>query len=137
MAPVGLALRVLLGIAVDLRGRGEEKPTAVLPREREQVLGAASVDRHDLQAQTPEVQRAGRAGQMENPVHGGQGRGQFLADVGIDERKAGPVGQRGHARAKAGEQIVQAPDLVVVGKQCLTDVGANHAGATDDEHTHC
>ena len=70
------------------------------------------------------IRGAGRAGEMEHVVDRPVDRDR-LGDVVLDEAEARPFEQVGDVPAVAGQQVVDADDLVPLGEEPLAEVGAD------------
>ena len=68
VAPVVLGLRVDLGVAVDLAGRGEQEAGALELGHAEHVVGAVGADLERVQRQPQVVDRARRRGEVVDEV---------------------------------------------------------------------
>ena len=132
ITPVGFRLRVDLGIAVNLRGRGEEKQRLLGPGETEHVVGA---ERADLQG----------GNGMVGVVDGGGGRGKVqhgidrvvhverLADVVLDGLEGLMVTEVRDVLRRTRYQVVDADDPPAIRQQPFAEVGAEEARPTRDD----
>ena len=124
-AAVGLGLGMDLRVAVDLAGRG-------LQDLRPAALGHAQhVDRphhrglHGLDGVVLVVARRGGTGQVVDLVDLQEDR---QGDVVADQLEVGPAKQVGDVRLLAGEEVVQADDVVPPLQQPLAEMRAEKAG---------
>ena len=77
------------------------------------------------------VDRRGRAGEVEDLV---DLHGQRLLHVVADQLEARVVEQVLDVGARAGEEVVEAHDLVPIGEQALAQMRAEEAGAAGDQN---
>src|SRR5260221_2752444 len=130
VAPVVLFLRVDLGVAVDLAGRGDEEAGALELGDPEHVMGAVGADLERVQRQAQVVDRARRRGE-------GGDEGDLLGDVDVRgdvdvaelERIVTDVGD---VLQRPGLEVVEADHPVPLAKQVLAEVGPEEAGAAGD-----
>ncbi len=133
VAPVGLFLRVLLGIAVDLGGGGEEEAGSLRLGQAEAVVGAERADLQGLDGQLEIVDGRGGRGEVEDEVDRALHL-ERLRDVVLQVLEALPVAEMGDVLLPPGEQIVDADHAVTLGEGPLAEVGAEEAGAARDDH---
>ena len=119
------------GVAVHLRGRGLEDPAPETLGQAQHVDGAMHAGLGRLHGIVLIVDRRGRAGEIVD-----------LVDLDI-ERKRHVVAHQLEARMAdqmldvalaAGEEIVDANDVVAVGNQAIAQVRAEKAGTAGDQH---
>ena len=80
------------------------------------------------------VDRAGRAGEMQHVVDRPVDLDR-LGDVVLDERKCGLLEQVGDVPPVAGQQVVDADDLVAVGEEPLAQVRADEPRPAGDHRS--
>ena len=132
VAPVVLGLRVDLGVAVDLAGRGDQEAGALELGDAEHVVGAVRADLERVQRQPQVVDRAGRRGEVVDEVDV-LGDVDVLDDVDVAEVE-GRVADVLDVLQRAGLEVVDADHPVPLAEQVLAEVGAEEAGAAGD-HT--
>ena len=138
-AAIILLLRVHLGIAIDLAGRGEQEARAGLLGQPQQVAAcrprwsaSCARDRPDTAA----ARRRRRDCRCADAIRAARGprRGSGLDDVRLDE-----AGNRGWLRSSAqvrgarGLQIVEADDFSAALEQRRAQMRADEAGAAGDQ----
>src|SRR3954452_8157422 len=132
VAPVGLLLRMDLGIAVDLRRRGQQEAGALGLREAECVVGAVGADLERVQRQARVVDRAGRRGHV---VHEIDRLVDVVVrrDVRLDEAEVVAVLDVRDVVEIAGLEVVHADDAVALRDQVIAEVRAQEAGSAGYE----
>jgi hypothetical protein len=130
VAPVVLALRVHLRVAVDLAGRGLQDLGLHALGQAEHVDGTVHAGLGGLHRVVLVVHRRGRAGEVVD-----------LVDLDV-ERKGHVVAQQLEARMadqvldvapRTGEEVVDAQHVVAAFEQLLAQVRAQEAGTAGDE----
>ena len=129
VAEVVLGLGVNLGVAIHLGGGCLQEGGALLERKLEHMARAFGVHAQGGDAVGVVAHRAGGAGHVEDGVNR-PFLWQGLDDVVLDELEAAARQQGGDVVAAAGEQIIDAHDVVAGVEQGLAKVGADEAGAT-------
>ena len=131
VAPVGLLLGMLQGVAVDLRRGREHEPGVLRLGQPERLVRAerAHLQRRDRQLQV--VDRAGRARPVEHHVHGAVDV-DVVGDVVLDEQEIA-VRQVRHVRDVAGQEVVDADDRVAEVEERFRQVRSDEAGRTGDD----
>src|SRR6266511_934786 len=133
VAPVALWLRVHLGVAVDLAGRGEQEASALLLGEAKGVVGSQRADLERLDRVAQVVDRAGGRGEMEHRVDR-PGDVDVVGHVHLDELEvlAAEILDVG---GPAGEQGVHADDLEPLGQQPAAQVRPEETGPAGDHRS--
>jgi len=132
VAPVRLGLRVDEGVAVDLRGRGEEKAGLLGPGQAEQVVGAQGPDLDDLDRDGREIGRRRGRREVEHHLHRSRD-GDPFADVVILEMEAGPVPEPVEVAPGRGDEVVEDQHLEAAIEKLFAEVGADETGAARDD----
>jgi hypothetical protein len=131
VAPIGFRLRVLGRIAVHFAGRGNQHARAALAGHVEQVQRALDGGANGAHGIALVVNGRRRASQVEDLVHL---HGQRLLHVVAEKLEARMLAQVRDVGVRAGEEVVQAHDLVPVGQQALAQVRADKARASSDQY---
>ena len=134
VAPVRLRLRVHLRVAVDLGGRGEHE-TGVLVAGQAQGVQRADrphLQRLDRHAEVVDGRR--RAGEVQDEVDRAADV-DVVGDVRPDQPEAGVGSEVRDVLRGAGEEVVEADDLVATVEQRLAQVGAEEPRAAGDDGT--
>ena len=131
VAPVGLLLRMLERIAVDLGGRREHERRALGLGQPERLVRAERADLQRRDRQLEIVDRAGRAGPVQHEVHRAVDV-DVVGDVVLDEGEVA-VDQVRDVRRVAGQQVVDADHLVAAIEQRFGQVRADESGRTGDD----
>ena len=137
VAPVGLGLRVHLRVAVDLAGRGQEEAGALGLGQAEGVVGAEAADLQGLDRHLEVVDGRRRAGEVHarrRPAPGTHTKRLTSCSTNVKPWLAEEVLDVG---GRAGDEVVDADDLVAPGEQGVGEVRAEEAGpAGDDDAGH-
>ena len=129
VAPVVLGLRVDLGVAVDLAGRGLEDLRLGPLGQAQHVDRAVHAGLGGLHRVVLVVDRRGRAGQVVDLVDLDVER---EGDVVAHQLEVRVVQQVDDVVLGAGEEVVDAQHVVAVGQQAVAQVRAEEAGAAGD-----
>ena len=116
VAPVVLALRVHEGIAVDLRGGGEEEAGAPGLGEAESAIGPERADLEGLDGIIEVVDRARRTREVQHPIERTLDLDE-VRDIVQHELKAGMLAEVGDVGRVTGEEIVHSDDAVILCQQ--------------------
>ncbi len=132
VSPVIFGLRMNFGVAVDLGGAGEQEPGVLGLGQAQGVVGAerAHLERWDRMCQV--VDGAGRTGEMEHVVHRSIDLDR-LGDIVLDEAERRPLQEGGQVTAAAGQQVVDADDLIAVAQESLAEMRADETRSTGDD----
>jgi len=131
MAPVALALRVLGRIAVDLGGRRDQDARPGLARHLQQIERALHRGPDGTHGVALVVHRRCGAGQVEDLVDLHGQRVLHVMAVQLETR----VGQQvRHIGACAGEEVVQAHDIVAFLDQAFAQVRAEKPSPSCDQY---
>jgi hypothetical protein len=103
-------LRVDLGIAVDLGGRGKEEGRSFFQSKTEAFMGAVRPDLEGVDWPLEVVDRGGRGGEVEHVVDF-TGDMHVVGDVVVDEAELLVTHQVGHILGVACDQVVETGDL--------------------------
>ena len=131
--PVRLRLRVHLGVAVHLGGGRLQDPRADPFREPEHIDGPQDARLDGLHRVVLVVDRRGGAGQVVDPVHLQEDR---FRDVVAHQFEPVVVHEVDDVVLAAGEEVVQADDVVPLPEEPFAEVGTDEAGAAGDENAH-
>ena len=131
IAPVVLLLRVGQRVAIHLAGRGLENARAAAPGEIEHVDGAVHGGLHGLHGVVLVVDRARRAGEVEDAVHL---QAQRLRHIVADELEIRLAQKMGDIRLGAGEQVVEADDIRALGHQAFAKMRTDESRPSGNEH---
>ena len=131
VAPVGLFLRMLQRVAVDLRRRRDDEARVLRLGEAERLVRAQRADLQRRDRQLEVVDRAGRARPVQHQVDRAVDV-DVVRDVVLHEHEVAPGEVRDVVDA-AGQQVVDADDGPAAVEERLGKVGADEAcGAGDD-----
>ncbi len=131
VAPVGLLLRVLERIAVDLGGGRDHEGRALGLRQAERLVRAERADLQRLDRQLEVVHRAGGAGPVQHVVHRAVHL-DVVRDVVADELEVA-IAQVRDVGQVSGQQVVDAHHRVAAVEQGLGQMGADEAGRSGDD----
>ena len=133
VAPVALGLRMLLRVAVNFAGRGEQDARAHALGQPQHVDRAHHAGLDGLHRVVLVVHRRGRAGEVKDAIDFEQDR---LDDVVADELEIAVAEQMHDVGALAAEKIVEADDFVAVLEQPLAQMRAEKSRAAGYQYTH-
>src|SRR5262249_16834055 len=119
VTPVGLGLRVLLWVAVDLARRSDEDARVDLARHVEHVERAVDRGADGPHRIALVVDRRRGAGEVIDLVDLDD---DGLGDVVADELEATLAEEGLDALARAGEEVVEANDLIAVGEEAPAEM---------------
>ncbi len=131
MAPVTLALRVLGRIAVDLGGRRDHHARPGLARNFQQIERALYRGPDGAHRVALVVHRRRGAGQVEDLV---DLHGQRVFHVVAEQLETRVGQQMRHIGPRAGEEVVQADDVVAFGDQAFAQVRAKKPSPSCDQN---
>ena len=130
VAPVVLWLGVDGGVAIDLAGGGLKDLGLDPFGQAQHVDGAVDAGLGGLDRVVLIMDGRGRAGQVVDLVHlHVEGEG----DVVAHQLEVGVVEQVGDVVLGAGEEVIDADDVMAVGEEAFAEVTAQEAGAAGDE----
>jgi hypothetical protein len=133
--PVGLGLRVLQRVPIDLGGTGQEEPRAFGLRQAEAVVRAERPDLESLNGQLEVVDRARRRREVKDAVHRTIDRDEFRhimtekteRPTAVEVRDVGEV---------ARDQVVDPDHLVPGGKQAVGEMGSQEPRSAGHDQSH-
>ncbi len=129
VAPVGFFLGMLEGIAIALAGRGEQEAGIVSPGDLKEVAGGGGAGLEGFDGVIEIVLGTGKGGEMENGVKMA-GKRKGLADIALDEGKAGVAGKMGEIGGTTGDEVIEADNSMAFGQETIDEMGTNEAGGT-------
>ena len=132
VTPVVLLLGVHQGVAVALRGRGQEEARALRVGQTEGFVGPERADLEGLDRVVQVVDRARRRGEVQDGVQA-PGHVDELGHVLVDEVELRLGGQVLDVAQRAGDQVVHADHLVAFGQEAIGEVAAEETGAAGDQ----
>ena len=132
VAPVFLGLRMHERVAVNFRGRGDQKSCALVLRQAERLVRAERADLERLDGNFQVVNRAGRRGEMPDVIHRAVEENK-LGDVLLDELEIPVAAEVRDVVHRAGDKIVEADDLVAARQKQIGEVRAEKAGGAGDD----
>ena len=112
--PVTLGLGVDLGVAVALRGRGQQEARTLLPGQAQGLVGAEGPHLEDLDRKTLEVGRARRRGEMKDPIQIARDVDE-IRDVVFHEREAVETEEILDVLEASRQEVVHADNLDPLG----------------------
>ena len=131
IAPILFRLRMLEWIAVHFGGGGYQDSGIFFFRQAQAIVGAMSADFQRLNRHLQVVDRAGRAGKMQDVIELSRYVDE-LGDVVVVILEVLFFEQVFDIIEAAGEQVVHADDLVAFGEKAVAEVGAEKAGSAGD-----
>ena len=134
VAPVVFALRVNLGVAVDLGGAGEQEPRILGLGQPQRIMSAERPDLERRNGVSEVIDRARRTGEMEDVVDLAVDLDR-LGDIVLDEPETGVLEQACDVSASAGQQIVHADDLVAVAQETLAEMRSDEPRPAGDDRS--
>ena len=136
IAPVGLRLRVHLGIAVDLARRGEEETRPLPLREPERMMRPVRAGLQRVERQAQVVDGARERGEVVDDVHRLVAHDR-LDHVVVDELER-VVAQVVDVLERRHHEVVEADHAVAALEERFAEVGAEEACSSGDERGgHC
>ncbi len=121
------------GVAIHLGGRGLENPSPEPLGQHQHVDGAQHVRFDGLDRVVLVMNRRGRAGQIVDLVDFDEER---LGHVVPEDLELLVIEQVLDVLSAAGEEVVQADDMVALCEEPFAEVGADEAGAAGYEDAH-
>jgi hypothetical protein len=129
---------VLLRVAVDLGGGCQKKSRPTVSGKFKDVAGADRVRHQGLERMASEINRAGGAGKVIDPVdqpnHLQEVR--LAGYIGFDDLQPRRRDVVSEILRTAGEEVVEDDDLVTAGDQRVDEVTADHPSPTGDQYPH-
>ena len=133
VAPVALGLRMLLRVAIDFAGRGQQDACMDPLGETEHIDRAHHGGLDGLDRVVLVMDRGGGAGEMKDAIDFEQDR---LDDIVADQLEVTVPDQMADVGAGAAEEIVEADDLVAVPEQTFTKMRPEKSCATGYQRSH-
>ena len=136
VAPVALALRMLLRIAVDFAGAGEEEARILQLRQAQRVVRAERADLERLNRIVADNRRGWPATRSAARCRWGR-RSRCGCEMSWRMNvKRSLLAQMLDVRQRAGDEVVDADDLVAAFEKALAQVRADEARAPGDDRSH-
>jgi len=133
VAPVALGLRMLLRVAIDFAGRGQQDAGMDALGETQHVDRAHHAGLDGFDRIVLVMDRRGGTGQMENAIDLEQDR---FNDIVPHQLEIAAVDQMADVGTLAAEKIVQADDFVPVVEQPLTKMRPEKSSSTGYQRSH-
>ena len=124
------------GVAVDFAGAGQEEAGVFRLGQAERVVRAERADLERLDREVEVIDRAGRRREVQNVVHRA-GDLQRLRHVVPEECEPVVGSQVLDIGRRAGDEVIDADDLVAARQKALAQVGADETRAAGDDRSHC
>ena len=122
-------------IAIDLGGRGEQKPRLFRHRQTQRLVRAERADLERLDRELEVIDRARGAREVQHAVEGAVDRDEGR-DVLAVELEVGIVGDVGEVGGIAGELVVHPEDPVSRGQEAVNEMRSEESGRPRYEDAH-
>ena len=120
------------GIAVDLRGGGDEEARALVLRQAERLVRAERADFERLDGEFEVIHRAGGRGEMPDEIHRLLEEDE-LSDILLNELEGRVPTEVSNVLDAAGDEVIQADDPVAARQQKVGQMRAEEASGTSDD----
>ena len=132
VAPVFFGLGMHQRVAVDFGSRRQEEPGVFVFGQAQGFVRAQRTDLQRLDRQLEVINRAGRRGEMPDVIDRAVQEDE-LGHVLLDEFEIPIAAQVGDVVHAAGDEVVDADDLVAARQQQVGQMGAEEAGRAGDD----